>query len=208
MPADSPISEAKYASALGVSRVPVREALMQVHRDGLVYLISTGHRAKSLVRSFTSSDVRQISSLRREIEGLAARSAAVFASARDLALMEENIAGFDAASSPEELAHWDVEFHRLLCASSHQEWILSTWEMIRWPFEAILVRGFRAYVEATSFPESKVSTDDHFRILGAIRARDAAAAECLLRQHISRWEEWSADPSVAPQPALADASGA
>ena len=190
LPPHSPIPEAQYAASMGVSRVPVREALMQVQRDGLVYPIYAGFRAQCMVRSFTPDDALQISRIRREIEGLAARTAAVSATDQDIEGMEENIAAFNAASSPEELAHLDVEFHKLLCVAAHQEWILSTWEMIRWPFEAILVNGFRAYVKATSLAESKISTDDHKRILAAIRAREPWEAELLLRQHILRWEEW------------------
>ena len=190
LPPDSPIPEAQYAASMGVSRVPVREALMQVQRDGLVYPIYAGFRAQCMVRSFTHEDALQISSIRQEIEGLAVRTAAVSATDEDIAGMEENIAAFKAASTAEALAHLDVEFHKRLCSAAHQEWILSTWEIISWPFEAILVNGFRAYVKETSLAESKISTDDHSRIVEAIRARDPLEAERLLRQHILRWEEW------------------
>ncbi|MEI6712314.1 MAG: GntR family transcriptional regulator [Verrucomicrobiota bacterium] len=189
-PENSFIPESQYAQSIGVSRVPVREALMQLERDGLLTQTTSGTRGKSVVRAFTTNDVQQISAVRRELEGLAARIAASSATKDDLTQLQLNIEAFDAASSVEELAHLDVQFHELICLSAHQPWLHHAWQTIRWPFETILVRGFRNYVHETSLDDSKTATPDHTRILEAIRQHDAVTAETLLRQHISRWEEW------------------
>jgi DNA-binding GntR family transcriptional regulator len=106
--------------------------------------------------------------------------------------MRQNIDAFEAATSPEELARLDVQFHELLCAAAHQPWIKAAWTPLRAAFEVLLVRSFRAYVAATSLPESKASTADHSRIVDAIESADANGASRLLRQHIQRWEEWNA----------------
>lgn len=188
IPEAAPIPEAQYAQTLGVSRVPVREAVMQLERDGLLV---TNSRGKSVVRALSSQDYQEMPGVRLELEGFAARLAASARTPEDLTLLEQNIEAFAAATSPEELAHLDVEFHRLLCAAAHHHWLQTTWQTIRWPFEAILVRNFRQYVDATSLGDSKTSTADHSQILEAVRRQDATAAELLLRQHISRWEEWT-----------------
>ncbi len=187
-PEHSTLPESQCAESLGVSRVPVREALIQLERDGL---LAADVRGKTVVRAFGAQDHSEISSVRLELEGLAARLAATVRTAKDIFILHQNIEAFDAATSPEELARLDVEFHQRLCASAHQEWLAVAWEAIRWPFEAILVRNFRNYVEATSIADSKASTADHGRILDAMVSQDAALAETLLRQHISRWGEWT-----------------
>lgn len=189
-PENSFIPESQYAQSIGVSRVPVREALMQLERDGLLTQTTSGTRGKSVVRPFTANDVQQISAVRRELEGLAARLAASSATEDELSQLQRNIEAFDSASSVEELAHLDVEFHELICLAAHQPWLHHAWQTIRWPFETILVRGFRNYAQETSLADSKTATPDHTRIVEAIRQHDALTAETLLRQHISRWEEW------------------
>src|SRR5262249_23406110 len=60
------------AAQLGVSRTPVREALMRLHRDGLVDIIP---RSGTRVRSFTDSDIDEIYDLRIVLESLAVRKA-------------------------------------------------------------------------------------------------------------------------------------
>jgi len=60
------------AAQLGVSRTPVREALMRLQRDGLVDIIP---RSGTRVRSFTDSDIEEIYDLRIVLESLAVRNA-------------------------------------------------------------------------------------------------------------------------------------
>jgi DNA-binding GntR family transcriptional regulator len=187
-PAGVAISEAQYAQSLGVSRVPVREAIMQIERDGLVF---SDARGRSIVRAFTEVDHQQVWSVRRELEGLAVRLAAEARTASDLDNFRMNIEAFSRASTPEELAALDVEFHQMLCEASRHQWLLSVWNNLRWPFEAILVNGFRKYVKATSLAESKSSTADHGRIVDALERGNGAEAETLLKQHILRWCEWT-----------------
>ena len=187
LPPLAPLRETQLAAALGVSRVPVREALLHLQRDGLVLQTASGALAP---RAFVPSDPQQIADTRRQIEGRAASLAATEHTAADLAALQNNIAAFDAATSPEELARLDVEFHALLCEAAHQPWLVTAWSALRWPFHALLVRGFQKYVQATSLGDSKASTADHSRIVDAIRNRQAGDAETLIRQHIARWEEW------------------
>jgi len=187
-PASVAISEAQYAQSLGVSRVPVREAIMQIERDGLLF---SDARGRSIVRGFTEEDHQQVWSVRLELEGLAVRLAAEVRTASDVEKLRMNIASFGEASTPEELALLDVEFHQMLCEISRHRWLLSVWNNLRWPFESILVNGFRKYVKATSLAESKSSTADHGRIVDALEWRNGAEAETLLRQHILRWCEWT-----------------
>ncbi len=181
------IPESQCAESLGVSRVPVREALMALEREGLLH---KDHRGRTIVRSLGGKDYEEILTLRLEIEGMAARLCATARNEEALRFLEININAFGAAKSAEELAHLDVEFHRLLCTAAGHPWLLSAWNTIRWPFEALLVRNFRTYIDATSLEESKVSTDDHRRILEAIRSNKAGESELLMRQHISRWTDW------------------
>jgi DNA-binding GntR family transcriptional regulator len=189
IPEQLPLPEAPIAESLGVSRVPVREALTTLEHEGLLV---PGPRNTLMVRSFTHADWREITAVRLQLEPLAAERAAVVAAPSAIAAMRQNIAAFKDAASPEELAALDAQFHELLCSAAEQPWLRASWSPLRSPFEALLVRSFRAYVAATSLPESKASTADHAGIVDAIETGDATNAARLLRQHINRWQEWNA----------------
>jgi len=189
IPDQLPLPEAPIAESLGVSRVPVREALTTLEHEGLLV---PGPRNTLMVPPFTHADWRQITAVRLQLEPLAAELAATTASPSSIAAMRQNIAAFKNAASPEELAGLDVQFHELLCTAAEQPWLSAAWRPLRSPFEALLVRSFRAYVAATSLPESKASTADHTGIVDAIETSDAKTAARLLLQHINRWQEWNA----------------
>src|SRR5439155_14922646 len=54
------LPEAQTAVKLGVSRVPVREALVELERQGLVQFDPNG---RACVRAFTDADIQEILSL-------------------------------------------------------------------------------------------------------------------------------------------------
>src|SRR5262245_45572811 len=68
------INERTVAESLGSSRVPLREALIELQRDGLVRLVP---RRGAFVRTFSAPDVQHLYELREALEGLAAARAAL-----------------------------------------------------------------------------------------------------------------------------------
>src|SRR5215212_5618908 len=91
-----PLREEQLAAMLDVSRGPVREALVQLEREGLV--IVRRHRGATVAR-LSRADLEEVYSLRLAIERLAMQRAARYAADRDFATMEEVLAAFDAALS-------------------------------------------------------------------------------------------------------------
>jgi GntR family transcriptional regulator of vanillate catabolism len=67
------LTEVRLAEILGVSRTPVRIALVELEHAGLVQGIAGGGYA---MRRFTSAEVRDVMTVRGSLEGLAARLAA------------------------------------------------------------------------------------------------------------------------------------
>lgn len=85
--------EADIAAQLGVSRVPVRQALLQLVAEG--YLVSTPRGYK--VPSFSATDVEDVFELRLLLEPRAAALAARDMVARQLALVDQALADARAA---------------------------------------------------------------------------------------------------------------
>ena len=65
------LAEAAVARRLGVSRVPVREALFTLEREGLVEFSATG---RAYVKELTARDVHELYAMRLTLEPIAARS--------------------------------------------------------------------------------------------------------------------------------------
>jgi DNA-binding GntR family transcriptional regulator len=70
----SRIRDEELATQLGVSRTPVREAILRLNREGLVEIIP---RSGTRVRRFTEEDIDEIFDLRIALEALAIRKAAL-----------------------------------------------------------------------------------------------------------------------------------
>ncbi|RIK34323.1 MAG: hypothetical protein DCC52_00995 [Chloroflexi bacterium] len=68
----APLVEADLAEQLGVSKTPVRDALLELRREGLVTKIPY---SGTFVSEITGKDIREIIQIRAVLEGLAARLA-------------------------------------------------------------------------------------------------------------------------------------
>jgi len=96
------LAESAVAVRLGVSRVPVREALFALEREGLVVFGPTG---RAFVRELTSADFEELFALRLTLEPMAARLAAPRVRVEASAL-DANIAATGRAKTIEEIT-WD-----------------------------------------------------------------------------------------------------
>src|SRR5204863_5226853 len=88
------ISELSVVERLGVSRTPIRMALVRLEEEGLLELIPSGGFS---VKAFSERDILVSIELRGTLEGLAARFAAERGvSARMLEPLKDNLAEIDA----------------------------------------------------------------------------------------------------------------
>lgn len=180
-----PISEREYSRRANVSRVPVREALIQLEGRGLV----TYRKAQgAFVRSISVDDLRQLYEVREQLEGAAARLAAGHVEPEVLDSIEAKLLAFKEAKSPAQrdaIREANTELHDvILCACGNailQRMLGDVKEQI------ILSRVLR--FSASSEEEILARLDDHLRILRAIRAGDGARAEQEMRAHIAGWRQ-------------------
>src|SRR5688572_2334190 len=73
VPFDRPLSERSLADAIGLGRMPVREALRDLARDGVVV---TEAARGTFVRRLSAEEIGELCEVRLAIEGFAARVAA------------------------------------------------------------------------------------------------------------------------------------
>lgn len=168
--------EDRLSAELGVSRVPVREALRSLSAEGLVTLLP---RRGATVVEVTPEDVAELVEVRALLEGLNAKLAAQRHDPEIIALLEETLVrGNDAASTgtAEELARLNAEFHERLAEASRNS-VLSD-----------VMRGLR---ERTSIAfaingraRAREDWQEHAGVLAAVIAGDAELATLLATRHV------------------------
>jgi len=124
----SPLREVELAEALEVSRGPVREALQQLEREGLV---RTGWHRGATVAELSTEDVAELDSLRGALECLAVRRVIEHADDAALTLIEQAADAMGGAATPHEMVRCDLEFHDAVYAAADHSRLAQAWEAIR-----------------------------------------------------------------------------
>jgi DNA-binding GntR family transcriptional regulator len=168
--------EDRLSAELGVSRVPVREALRGLSVEGLVTLLP---RRGATVVEVTPESVAELVEVRALLEGLNARLAAQRHDPEIVAQLQDTLARGNAAArngTSEELAHLNAEFHERLGEASRNS-VLSE-----------VMRGLR---ERTSIAfaingraRAREDWDEHAGILAAVIAGDGELAALLANRHV------------------------
>ena len=179
------LAESAVAKRLGVSRVPVREALFALEREGLVEFSSTG---RAFVKALTPQDFEELYVLRLALEPLASRLAAP-ALKMDISKLEKNLAATRRARSVQEVTLLDLEFHQLILEASGNARLMKLWRSLRGELELWLGRLHRSHQLQTR-ETLKDTVDAHQSIVGSFRTQAPAACERMMREHILGWREW------------------
>jgi GntR family transcriptional regulator of vanillate catabolism len=184
------ISELAIVERLGVSRTPVRAALVRLADEGFLEDIPSGGFA---VKGFSERDVFDAIDLRGLLEGMAARLAAERGlAAGDLAPIRDVLAATDAliaeSGDNEEFFSGYValngRFHEMLWTLSDSPVVIRQIERV----SALPFASHNGFVMAQSAAgEARailaVAQDQHRCVIDAIEVREGARAEALMREH-------------------------
>ena len=177
-----PISERAVADDHAVSRIPVREALIELERDGLVSILP---RRGAQVRSFSAENMRSLYQAREALEGMAARLSAQRMRRDSLTSLCERIreAMETAREDVSALSALGDEFHDSVIAGSRNSVII---EMSSGIADRVRICKRLAYGGA-QHDEAVLAGKEHLAIAEAIDAGDADLAERRMREHIATW---------------------
>lgn len=209
--AGSRIAELALVDLLGVSRTPIRAALMRLQQEGLVEALPSGGYA---VRTFSEREVADAIELRGTLEGLAARLAAergvparVLADAQ-ACLDEIDRLLMDPSLNDEVFSGYvrlNALFHRLLSEMPGSGVLAREIERAcSLPFAS--PSGFvGVHLHHASAREMLlIAQHQHRQLLDAIERRESGRAEALVREHsrIARHNMQLAlrDPSACHMP--------
>jgi DNA-binding GntR family transcriptional regulator len=178
-----PLIEAELAAKYGMSKTPVREALLSLAREGLVEMSSfRGGR----VRDFTADDAREIYELRELLEPFALRRAVprlTDGDRRSLRALLDKAQAAAEGGARRELSRLNGAFHSSLVARCRNEKVI---EILAHLQNQVRVMSMRLWnVRATHLREA----EQHRAILTAVEAGQADQAAELLGEHISEFRE-------------------
>jgi len=173
----SVIQDAALVEQLGLGRTPIREALKLLEAEKLIVTVP---RRGIFVSHVSITDLQQLSEVRMEVEGLSARLAAERASAEEIEELQRCCDEFPSSPDLPAKARIDADrqLHLLLAEATHNRFLRAEVER----FYDLSLRLWHLALERVQAAEVSVTT--HQKILGAIRRRDADAAEELMREHI------------------------
>ena len=180
--------ETDLAQTLGISRGPIREALVELERQGLAY---SEVRRGTFVKPWSKDDLWEVATLRANLEALAAKLAAVHITDADLTFFEhlaEDMEHAEQDDDIERLIDLDSAFHGRLIERCQHERLQQVLGNMR-----LQIRLFRIVTRATDY----VSYPDmHQTLIEAFRKRDPELAHEAVYAHIME----SAEAALASLP--------
>jgi DNA-binding GntR family transcriptional regulator len=177
-PEGSALRQDALAAELGVSRIPVREALRQLEVEGLVTL---SPHVGAVVSTLSLAEIKELFELRTLIETELLRRAVPAVDDAALVRAEEILDRYQEALESDDIAAWgslNWEFHSALYAPAQQPLTMGIVQNLQNQSD----RYFRIQLAFTNGRGR--ANDEHRAILRAVRERDAPHACSLLNAHI------------------------
>jgi DNA-binding GntR family transcriptional regulator len=183
LPPGQRLIEHQLSLRMRTSRIPIREAIKKLEKDGLVEQF---HKRGFVVKSVTKTEIEETFGIRAVLESYAAYLATerltdvlmrglenTVQTYRD-ALAENDVEGMMAANA---------QFHEMIYKASGSEKLYA------------LISNFRDFISRyrktllTTHDFAKMSLEDHIRMLDAMNERNKEQVEELVRKHILRGKD-------------------
>ncbi|TKT69534.1 GntR family transcriptional regulator [Aquamicrobium sp. LC103] len=169
------VTEAELAARFGVSRTPVRDAIVRLEADGL---LTNEPRRGLIITDLSHQQIVELYFMREVLEGAAARQAAQSASDVELRTIAElNESELHHPGNYEELSEINLRIHQMILLAAHNRYLLRSLSQLSVTMSllpSLLSKGDRA----------RQATAEHKAIVSALLARDSEAAEAAAREHV------------------------
>lgn len=172
------LSENELAARLGVSRTPIREALVRLRDERLVEIVP---QLGTFVTRISTPAVADAQFIREALECACVRRSAELATEDDIAALEDNLRAQERARDSDDFDAFyvlDDAFHQALCDLSEHHAV--------WPVSQ-RARGHLNRVRRLSMPVPSYLAEmieQHRRVVSAVADHDCDGAEALLRDHL------------------------
>ncbi|MDW8425253.1 MAG: GntR family transcriptional regulator [Meiothermus sp.] len=183
LPPGHALSVPELSRQLGVSRSPVREAVLQLVAEGLAR--EQAHKG-AVVAHFSLEDALQILEVREVLEVASVRLGASRAAPEDLARLKQVLQAQAKALQESDFVGYqatDLQFHRLLGTLSHNPVLERMVGLLKDQSHLALEPAAR------SLAQLERGYHEHRSVLAALEARNAEGAGLALLKHFKRIRE-------------------
>lgn len=180
------IDQDALAAELGVSRLPVREALIALDQEGLIHTLP---RRGSYVQRLQPDDIADHYEIFGHVSGLAAARAAGRLGADGLAGLREVHERMATATDPQEQERLNFEFHRLVNAAGASRRLTSVLRLL----SRSLPMHYYAFVPGWHVAAQR----QHAEILAALEQGDPQAAQQAMERHLADSAQHAVDVLTA-----------
>lgn len=175
----SDISEEQIALELGISRTPVREAIMRLGQEKLINIYP---RKGSFVAEITVKDIREVLQIREIVETEVARIVCGTIDKEKLLYFREQFEQIDSDGNYVSYINYfelDIEFHKFIVCSCQNQSLVEI-------MDKIYDKDYRIRVLTTSMfkEERKRNKKEHLDIIDAFLKEDINLVDECIRQHI------------------------
>ncbi|HEX6048866.1 MAG TPA: GntR family transcriptional regulator [Gemmatimonadaceae bacterium] len=174
-----PLRQDALAAELGVSRIPIREALRQLETEGLVTF--SPHRG-AVVSILSLAEIEEVFDIRANLEPDLLRRAIPRLTTYQLDQADEILDRYAAALASADVSQWgelNWQFHSSLYAPAERPISLSILQRLHQQSDRYLRMQL-----ALTHGETRAN-EEHRAIAAAARAKDVKRACQLMREHIS-----------------------
>jgi DNA-binding GntR family transcriptional regulator len=174
---NQPLRQDQIAEQFGVSKIPVREAMVQLKAEGLIVFVPN---RGFVVSELSPAEAEEIYIMRMALETQALERAIPKLRKTDLIRAASVL---DISEAEEDRSQWSElnwEFHAALYQAAQMPRLLSTIETLHNNVARYLV----IYLGGLSARDA--SQDEHQKILQACQKKDVDRAVKILKQHLSR----------------------
>ena len=178
------LRQQQIAESLGVSQMPVREALKTLAAEGLVeHLPYRGARVIAL----SAVDIQDLYAQRGLLEGRACRAAVAHLSRADLDGLQDIVAAMAGNLDYADLDTYrrlNRQFHQAIYRASRRPYLIRTLDQL-WSTAPTMLWGHYRLTRHATLPERDAADlNEHRAILSALAAEEDAAAGRLMEDHI------------------------
>ncbi len=172
------LNETQIAKTMGISRSPVRDALQQLGKEGVV--INIPYKG-TFVNIMGVKDVEDMYELRAILESYAIEKVIKSNNKKLIENLRHIVNEIEEAISQKnfkELSKKDVEFHREICHFTNNKKLIEIWESFQTQFEILI------NLESSFYERLQLLADEHKQLLTLIVESKVEEAQEKIKEHI------------------------
>ncbi len=178
------LRQERLAQELGVSQMPVREALKELATEGLIEHVP--YRGARVI-TFSIEDIIDLYEHRAFLEGRAAYFAAETIVEGELAELKKLQLEMEANDAPGAVVKYrelNRNFHQTIFTISKREYLIRALNQMWAAFPTMLIANFAATASQPLPERDNFDSDEHRAIVAALEAHDPSAAEKTMKEHV------------------------